>query len=267
MPPSLKRDTGLYRAFGGFYEGLYRWADSGRFDLLRNAFTEYVARHWSGGQVKEISKRAVMTGADGWKYVSKDEAKRQLEIDLLWVNRYIESGRLKALVLKSGSLRKFLVEVSSLEKLKRELVRGLDTTQAMARIGVNKNSLRQLVRVGLLEAVRGPAADGLGNWRYSQDAIDALLENMKRGMTHSASALVGDEISFHQALRRVCGLGVKIGDFIKAVLDGVVVPCGVTPAAGVSRFMFDEASVARFGQSVKSAREGRHSSPAAAADT
>lgn len=250
---STERDTGLYRAFGWFYEGLQKESDTDHFDLLRNAFTEYVAQHWSGGQVKEISKRSVMAGADGWKYVSRDEAKRQLRTDVLCVDRYIESGRLKAVVLKSGSLRKFLVEVSSLEKLKQELSLGLNTTQAMARIGVNKHSLRQLVRAGVLEALRGPTEDGFGDWRYSQDAIDALMEKMGRGVTHS-SVSAGDEITFHQALRKVGVLGVNMGEFVKAILNGEITPCRTNPGVGVRRFMFDGASVARFGQVIKSAR-------------
>lgn len=254
---STESETGLYRAFGRFYEGLYKESGTGHFDLLRNAFTEYVAQHWSGGQVKEISKRSVMTGADVWKYVSKDEAKRQLRIDPLWLNRYIESGRLKAIVLKSGSLRKFLVEVSSLEKLKREFSRALSRRQAMARIGINKHSLMQLVRAGLLEALRGPTADGSCDWKFSQDAIDALLENMGSGVPTSGGVAEGDNLTFHQAYKRVLPFGVKMGDFIGAILKGEITPCRVTTGVGVKRFMFEKGTVAQFAQRVKSGMRPR----------
>lgn len=259
-PRSLVCETGLYRAFGKFYEGLHWESDTGCFELLRGAFADYVAQHWSGGHVKEKSKRGLITGAEDWKYVSKDEARRQLRTDSLRVNRYIESGRLKAVVLKSGSVRKFLVEVSSLEKLKRELSRGLNIQKTMALIGVNRHSLRQLVRAGLLEPLRGPAADGSVNWRFSRDAVDALLEKMASGISAPGTLPVGREMTFYQVMRRVSGLGVKMADFIKAILDGKITPCRVTSDVGVTRFMFKEASVARFAQAIKSGARKRLSS-------
>lgn len=254
-------DTRLAKGFGSFYTRLYSKSGVDSFELLRNAFAGYVTRHWGGSRAKRTGWRYVVMAANGRKYVSKREAIRQLRIDRLCLDRHIEEGRLETGVLKDQSTSECLVEVSSLEKLKRELSPGVDITEAVALIGVNKRSLKRLVTAGLLEALRGPTADGTRNWRFSQDAIESLMKKMEGAMIASDAALVGDELSFHQALRRVCSFGTKMEDFFRAILGGQLTPCRLIPGVGVARFRFKEVRVVRFALSVKSARVRRFSQP------
>jgi len=249
---SLTSKTGLYKDFGRFYEGLWRESDTGQLDILRDAFSDYVAQHWRGGQVSKTSKQIVMPNVDQWKYVSRNEARLQLGIDHYGMKRLIAAGRLKTVVLEGGSTRQFLVEVSSLENLKREFSHSVSFSEVRTQLGISKHLLKRLIEYGIIEALRGPTADGSFGWKFRQDAAEGFLERLGSGVTSPASVPAAGVVNFYKSARTLSPLGLKIADFIRAILGGEITPCGVTSDVGISRFMFKEASVARFAQAVKS---------------
>jgi TniQ len=114
--------TGLCRDFGNFYGGLYRYFSSSKFDFLRTAFGEYLLSRWEGIYVPSVNRwkhPPRLRGSD--RYVSRFEARRLLGVNYTLIDQYIEAGRLYALVRGGGRKRTFLIEVSSLAKLKRQL--------------------------------------------------------------------------------------------------------------------------------------------------
>lgn len=113
----------LYRDFGKFYTGLYKVLSGSQFDFIRDAFIDYLAEEWDGGEIslaiQKKSKEQQITG----KYVSKANARRLLEIDDVWINQLIEIGKLKTIVRSKGMKRLIFVDVTDIVKLMREVPR------------------------------------------------------------------------------------------------------------------------------------------------
>jgi excisionase family DNA binding protein len=98
-----------------------------------------------------------------------------LETDHAWVNRFVEEGRLKALVRDAGKKRVFLIDLHSLKELKCELDQFLSTKEVCRRLGVGRDRLMTLVRSGRLPPERGPSVDGFAEWKFTRPSVDELV--------------------------------------------------------------------------------------------
>lgn len=72
----------------------------------------------------------------------------------------------------TGKKRLFLVELESLNKLKRELDQLLDTEETCHRLEVGHHRLMTLVRSGRLRPERGPSVDGFAEWKFTVKVVD-----------------------------------------------------------------------------------------------
>lgn len=114
--------AGLGQDFGSFYGGLYRFFSSDEYEFLRAAFGEYLLMRWEGMYVPSLNRwKNPPRMRDSDRYVSRSEARRLLGVNYKLIDQYVEAGRLIALVRGAGRKRSFLIEVSSLAKMKREL--------------------------------------------------------------------------------------------------------------------------------------------------
>jgi hypothetical protein len=114
--------AGLGQDFGNFYGGLYRFFSSDEYEFLRSAFGEYLVGRWEAMYVPSLSRWKNLPRMRGSnRYVSRSEARQLLGVNYKLIDQYVEANRLTALVRGSGRERSFLIEVSSLARLKREL--------------------------------------------------------------------------------------------------------------------------------------------------
>jgi hypothetical protein len=176
-PKDRELRTGIRKEFGKFYTGLNRYLPGNQFDFLRGAFAEYLGSRWDGGHVSNLN-RGRRTSRDKnsiGRYVSRNEARRLLETDHAWVDRFIEAGRLKAMVRDAGKKRLCLIDLNSLKELKRELDQLLSTEEACHRLGMGRDRLMTLVRSGRLLPERGPSVDGFAEWKFTRASVDELL--------------------------------------------------------------------------------------------
>lgn len=176
-PKDRELRTGVRKEFGKFHMGLNRYLPGSQFDFLRGAFAEYLGSQWDGGHVSNLN-RGRRTSRDGnpvGRYVSRTEARRWLETDHAWVDRFVEAGRLKAVVRDAGKKRMFLIDLNSLKELKGELNQLLGTEEVCSRLGVGRDRLMTLVRNGRLLPERGPSADGFAEWKFTRASVDELL--------------------------------------------------------------------------------------------
>jgi hypothetical protein len=91
-----------------------------------------------------------------------------------------------------------------------------------------------------LKPLRGPGVDGSKLWKFSRLEIDALLEGVAERIKKSSTGTVaGEVVSFTKALlilrRRTC---FGTGGFVRAVLKGIINPCGTMGKAGLHSFLF-----------------------------
>jgi hypothetical protein len=176
-PKDRELRTGVRKEFGKFHTGLDRYLPGSRFEFMREAFAEYLAVRWEGGHVSNLNrgKRNAPGKNHGGRYVSRAEARRLLKTDQAWVDRFVEAGRLKAVVRPAGKKRLFMVDRESLRKLKLELDQLIGTVEVCRRLGVGRDRLMTLVRGGRLRPERGPSVDGFAEWRFTVTAVDDLL--------------------------------------------------------------------------------------------
>jgi hypothetical protein len=122
LTPQNQSAVGIYRDFGSLYVGLYRHLSSGDFDFMREGFGKYLLSRWDGNFVPSANRwKLPHTVRGGDKYVTRVEAQRRLGINYKLIDHLIEVGKIEASVLNRGGNRVFLIEASSIAKLKREL--------------------------------------------------------------------------------------------------------------------------------------------------
>jgi TniQ len=243
--PSDICGTGLKRDFGKFYYGLFEQLAASKFDFLRDGFGKYLSQHWPGGYLGMLSRPKLngLRAADN-KYVTNREARRLLGIDLCWLDRFVEMGKLEAVVVtRSRGRRFYLVDVKSLEELKRALDSALTANAIVRQLRITSATLPKLVRSGLLEALRGPTADGSRHWGITQRAIDDLFRRIRETIRRDPNQAPGREVNFYYAKKK---LRMTVVDLISAILGGEISPCGESDERGFSRFRFKVTDVEEY---------------------
>jgi hypothetical protein len=217
--------SGLGKDFGQFYLTLYHRLPSTQFDFMRTAFNEYLCEKWDGGYLSAPIARTTGVVVDKRKYVPRSKAIRILEVDSNWVNRLIETGKLKVVTRDLDQNRKLvLIERESLNKLRDEFDDFLTMKQIAARLGVGLIAASDLIEHKCLQPARGPTIDGYPFWRFSKTALAEFEAQLKRRVVASrqAKTLI---ISFHHALSKAGQVGYSMGSFVRAILDGEISPC------------------------------------------
>lgn len=173
--------TGVRKEFGKFHQGLDRYLPGDQFNFMRDAFAGYLASRWEGGHVSNLNRGSRKTCARdrGGRYVSRAEARRLLATAQAWVDRFVEEGRLKAVVRPAGKKRLFMVERESLEKLKADLDELLGTEEVCRMLGVGRFRLMTLIREEHLRPARGPSVDGFAQWKFTRAAVNESLSNAR----------------------------------------------------------------------------------------
>jgi hypothetical protein len=248
-PGDTRLKTGIRKEFGKFYTGLNRYLPSGRHDFMRDAFAGYLGAHWDGGHLSNLSRGggANFDSTKG-RYVSKVVARQMLGIDQKWLEHFISTGRLRAVVRNMGRKRLFLIEAESLAGLKADLEQLLGVEEVRAQLGVSDRVIIGLARNGCLRPKRGPTADGFTFWKFEQKAVTDLLEKIRGGVEKGRAQPKSDTFSFREA---VYHCGTSSASFVKAVVDGVVRPCRETSMAGLHGFLFSKESVLLFKRTVR----------------
>lgn len=107
----------LYKEFGKFYIDLFKTFSENQFDFIKKGFMEYVMERWKSFYTLSFSQKKDSIARPNSKYVSKNDAKRLLEIFDEQINQLIKTGKLKSIVRSKGMKRLILVDVMDIVKL------------------------------------------------------------------------------------------------------------------------------------------------------
>ena len=242
----LQVKSGLCKDFGRFYTNLYDRLSAGEFDFMRRAFSDYLANRWSGGYASNLNRRKGTTLNNNRKYVSKTEARRLLGVDHKWIDLLVKAGKLQAVVRNKGKKRLFLVDVTSVANLKREFDQLLNLEDVAKRLGVGRIITSDLVLNGCLKALRGPAIDGYTAWKFDRGDVDDLLNKIRNMMVQIPSSHTRNAITFRMASHKLGLQGIKSATFVKAIMNGDILPCGEVAGVGLSRFLFTRTALSNF---------------------
>jgi DNA-binding CsgD family transcriptional regulator len=235
-----RRNWGIQRDFDKFDHALYDQLTSREFDFMRTAFEEYLIHRWDGGCASGIA-RIRKAAQQNSKYMPREEAKTILGISNEPIDVYLSRGKLKGIVRKHDGVRNYLIERSSVVELKRELDEALYLKQVAPILGLYTTRVLELVEADLLDLISGPELDGYGDWLFSGKSVEGLLEKLKKKIVKLPRTRTKKTVSFNTAIRRLANVGVRLPQFISAILDGTVSPCAENKKLkGLRRLLFPE---------------------------
>lgn len=239
--PALR---GVRRDFGEYRSALYTQLAVPKLTFMRTGFEEYLIKHWDGGYAGQI-KRLNNVAHHDRKYVSRRETKNLLKVGTQSIDKFIAIGRLKAIVRAQGRTRLILIERAAVLEFKHELDRSLYLKQVQGLLGLSHTRVLELVAYKLLNPLRGPLVDGCSDWRFSGREVNGLLERAKEKVKAS-KAEVGASTSFMMALRMLARVKVGMGQFVRAILEGEVVPCGESLDSGLNTLLFSKVDLSEY---------------------
>jgi hypothetical protein len=175
---SVMKGHGLERDFGRFHYFLHRFLSSSNFDFMRTAYDEYVKISWLGGY---SSRSRFLKGSNlSGRYISKASASSQLGIHGSTIDKLIQNGKLDCIIKENGERPVYLIEASSLEKIKAELPNLIPLYNAASMLGMTSEQVLELLRNGVLAPLRGPGIDGYRTWVFSRSTLENFLGNAER---------------------------------------------------------------------------------------
>ena len=234
---------GLSKDFGGFYVALYRKHTAHAFKFLRDAFEEYLRTRWTGGYLASIRNQSLNRNLTGLmphkQYLSRIEAAARLKSDFDNVDNLINSGILRAVVHQEGKKRRILVDANSLEEACRWREDMINRSDVCKLLGITGSSVVDLVKHGCLHSQPGSNSGGQRQRQFSRREVQLLLERITGGIGESHGTEDGEIVGLKQALPlfRYCE-GYGIGGFVRAVLDGLIRPCGKSQTTGLNGLLF-----------------------------
>jgi hypothetical protein len=229
-----RAQSALYKDFVEFYVGLCKSLPSACFDFMRTAFETYGKEHWNDSYASIIRAPSKLKLTQKI-YVGLMKAASMLEMAPKGVNFLVDSGNLEAVVRVKGKTRVVLIERTSLERVKREFNELLSISETAQLLGVNGNAVKALIKHGCLLPLHGSHIDGFGNWKFSRESINLLLERIeKKIVPHRSTKAISFAAALVNGRRRYSGLG----GFVKMILDGRIIPCAKSAGTGLHKFSF-----------------------------
>lgn len=229
---------GLRRDFGQYKSALYLQLSSVKLNFMRDAFEEYLATNWDGGNASVIV-RVNRSSQHRRKYLSRREAKDALRIGVRRIDRLIEIKTLKAIVHQQGASKLILIEAASVVELKLRLEKALGIKQVEMLLGITSKRIKELVKTNLLHPFRGPSIDKNSDWKFDSSEVKALLHALKQKVSGDAPRDTNSMLNFLTAFRVLRQAKIETGQFVKAIAEGEISPCGnVRALVGLRGLLF-----------------------------
>jgi hypothetical protein len=110
--------SALYGEFGSFYSGLHSVLSGSQFDFVRYAFLEYINQHLMRNYPHDLLPAKTHEESLKGTYILKSDVRKLLAVDNVWINHYIETGKLRTTVLSKGKKRLVFIKAADLRQLR-----------------------------------------------------------------------------------------------------------------------------------------------------
>lgn len=225
----------LQRAFGAFYQALYKGLKSAAFDFVRDSFQAYLVHHWTG--VLDLRNRRVdaeSLGHSKWEPASR--ARERLALSRARMCTLIATGKVRAVrrVTKAG--RTFLlVQRDDIEAWAPAFVDDVTLKEVAAALGFKRSRLASLLPHICPEAVQ--AIERRSPWAIPRAWVEAWKDRL------ALLPVVADETagaSFARLLRSGSWAPARMGKFISDIADGSLPVIGrLKDVKGLPGMVFD----------------------------
>jgi hypothetical protein len=241
--PNKKFAYGLRREFGEYKSVLYGQNSSKHLDFMRRTFEDYLTTQWQGGYLSHM-RRISPSARRNAKYLPMKEAQRLLGTPYIF--ELIESGRLKAVVMQHDKRRLVLIERAGLINFRRALKHALTLAQLRKLLALSSARIKELVKAGLINPLRGPTVDGLTTWKFNNTEARKLIEVFKNKIIEPAKAQARRELTFKEVLSKLDYYGVGFSKLVQAVLCKEIRPSRLNKNKGLTRFFFLDEQITNF---------------------
>ena len=213
----------LSKAFGGLYVALYRGFKKDEFHLLRTAFENYVAVHWTGGVAKR-NRRLDKSTLDKMAWIPANQACRVLDVSRRRLNDLIQDGRLRGERRLTVGHREFIVvKKSDVEKLALTLDDGVSLLDASLRLGLKKQRLLAVLPI-ICPQAKKLGAQGCP-WAIPVDWMECW-ETLIRNQV-PVDPMDSRTVALGHLIRYWPWTNEQIGLLLVDILNGVMAPAGV----------------------------------------
>lgn len=244
-----KNGLSVSSQFGGLYTNFLRNLSDPCFDFIKIAFDDYLRERWNGKY--EPGRQRLFRQRLHKNYLSEGMAARRLGSTKAPIRRLIQHNKISAIERRSHCGISFLIDPTSLDAYRQQLQDCLSTPELQSILGIGSKGIEDLIKQDFLHPLAGPTVDGGPTWKITRDevlSLNARIEKTIRPTPHdSKDQLIG----FNVALRLFSRLGASLTQFLQAILDKQIVPCGATPSRGIalSRLRFDKQTILKYVQS------------------
>lgn len=155
--------------------------------------------------------------------ISVGKACQRLDIAQHRLNDLILQGKLEVLQRKSSN-KDISVDATSLVDM-RAWLNDLVSIDVLAHcLDININDTQDLIYHGCLNPRSGPALDRQPVWKFQYHAGHDLLKNIRERIVRSIFITSDQLISGGIAIREMKTYGLSVGQFVRAIIDGRIIP-------------------------------------------
>lgn len=132
-----------------------------------------------------------------------------------------------------------LIELADVERLESEFSEALSVNQAARQLGIGRKTVLKLVNYKCLDFLQEPLANRRGELRFRRRGIDELLVKIGASVEESENLRSVEIVTFRTAQRKFAVNNIDEGQFVKALSEGGITPCGKDgDGTGLSAFLF-----------------------------
>lgn len=235
-------ESGLYKDFGKLYDPLFVRKDNPLPDFMREAFKQYLTTRWDGGTVGRCNIISLEMH-DTKTYMTKSEAAKKLNVAAQTVNLLNKNGYLRGTFDPLSSKRHVLIEADSVRALNKRWRESIPVRQVGEILGISRRAVVSLIKSGCLDAIQGPTVTGQLEWKIEVSEVERLLRFVKGKISEGKGLTPVLSISFYKAIQKLSKISIKVGSFVRLILDGEILPISQSTGTGLSGLLFDQKQV------------------------
>gem|GEM_PF-4002829 len=246
---SKRWETGVERHFGGLKEALFAKLDDEKFDFVYNAYCNYLNEYWTGGYLGNtkvldtIEKQKMQR-----RHITLEKAAEILGCDHRDVeSKLINRKIIKAVVLKTSSKKRYIIDADSVYLLKRKMDRMITDSDVANRLDIGVRNLKSLVGSGLLPPAKRKPWCSVNSALFEPEDVEKfekefLSEKRRRVIDNKPKGY----LPTLDAVEAISCTRTNTGRLLQLVREGFFKPTMWREGKGLSKLLFSEKELGKY---------------------
>ncbi len=238
------RTGGVHQDLGNLYTGWleHNWQHDS-FNFIQHAFDLYLVEHYGLSQpmfsLDRLSRYPQL--ADGFTYVSINQASEMLGVAPSIIQKFILCGQLKT--VKGNREDVLFVRRTELLELQNSWRFSLNLKELAQKLGISENIVLNMVEIDIFSVVQGPA-QGFSQWKFGTMGAQEFLEKIRTYTEVCAEDEMGfAPITIGDASRITAIIGLNIASILKRVAEGLLHAYSFSKVISCGSLLFNPADI------------------------